>query len=243
MTRAKRATALSFLLLPPTVLSPHLGCASPQPARADIPRLVETERTRIERFFDAPFTHPFETRVFNVRHDLESFAAAKWHMPELPCWAVAMGSGSTLVILDPTAWAEEACEHDARDAEHVRGIVAHELVHVFHGQHNADSEFEHSDELGWFIEGLAVYASGQLTPQREQQARQAAASGFPPRLTDAWSGPARYAVAGTLARQVDRRLGRAGMLAALGDRSTAELLARLNTSESELLENWRQALK
>lgn len=240
MTQTLRAATLA--LLSPASL---LGCAAPQPTHTapNVERLVETERRRIERFFDAPFTRPFETRVFDSRRDMEAFAAAKWHTPELPCWAVAMGSGSTLVVLNPATWAEQACEHDARDAEHVRGIVAHELVHVFHGQHNADSEFEHSDELGWFIEGLAVYASGQLTPQRERQAREAAATGFPARLADAWSGPARYAVAGTLARQVDRRLGRAGTLAALADGTTAELLARLETTENELLERWRGELK
>jgi hypothetical protein len=183
----------------------------------------------------------YDLRVFAHRSEMAAFANAKWQMPELPCWAVAMGSGSTLAVLAPSVWAGEACEHDAADRQAMRLLLAHELVHVFHGQHRTDSEFMQADEVGWLVEGLAVAASGQLDVARLGQAAKAVAEGKgPTKLADAWSGAARYGVAGSMARFVEERLGRQRMLELLGDSTNAAVLGRLGmTSEEEFLTAWR----
>jgi hypothetical protein len=46
---------------------------------------------------------------------------------------VASGIANTLTILTPRVWKTEAAEHDPDDRDRFRELVAHELVHVFHG--------------------------------------------------------------------------------------------------------------
>src|SRR6516165_2607432 len=75
---------------------------------------------------------------------------------------VASGVADRMVILSPRVWKTQAAEHDPADAEHLRDLIAHELVHVYHGQHNPRPDFDGMDDSGWFVEGLAVYVSGQL---------------------------------------------------------------------------------
>jgi hypothetical protein len=48
---------------------------------------------------------------------------------------------------------------------------------VYHGQFNPTRDFTGVDDLDWFIEGLAVFASGQLTKERLEQMAAAAAAG------------------------------------------------------------------
>ena len=48
------------------------------------------------------------------------------------------------------------CFHQAR----------REMTHVFHGHYNASPDFSDTDRIDWFVEGLAVYASGQCDAAR-----------------------------------------------------------------------------
>ena len=50
----------------------------------------------------------------------------------------------------------------ARHEKRVQALIAHELVHVYHGQRSPRPDFHGMDDVGWFVEGLAVLASGQL---------------------------------------------------------------------------------
>lgn len=233
-----------LLLIAGCEASPAVPDSPPETDVAWIRAIVARQQPRIERFFGSPMRHQFETRVFAHRTALQEFAAQKWHMHEVPCWAVAMGTGSTLAVLAPSVWGAEACEHDPADATALDLLIAHELVHVFHGQHRSDPEFDRADDAAWFVEGLAVLASGQLDDERIGQARRAIAAGTAPAaLATAWSGPGRYAIAGTLARVVDRRLGRARLLTLLEASTTAEILTALDCSESRLLADWRAELE
>jgi hypothetical protein len=224
------------------------GCASTAPPALDadtaaIQAMVARGRTVVANFFGAPMPHAFDLHVFPHRTGMLQFVQQKWQVSELPCWAVAMGSGSVLLVLSPAAWPAEACEHDPADRAATERIVAHELVHVFHGQHRVDAEFDHADDIAWFVEGLAVLASGQLDAAREQQAREVVAAGKGPTgLAAAWTGPARYAIAGTMARLVDERLGRARLVQLLDVSTTRELLAALGMTEAEFLAAWRSSL-
>ncbi len=196
-------------------------------------------KSHVVDFFNEPYPAPFETRVFPDRRSLDAFVAERWKMPATECWMVAMGVGPIFVLLDPADWKAEACEHDADDERHVRQIITHELVHVFHGQHCPRPEFDGMDDAGWFVEGLAIYAAGQLDEHREAQAREAAAAGLPRALRDAWSGSARYAVAGSLVRHLDQTRGREALKRLMRAVSNDELLAMLGTTEDRLLSDWR----
>ena len=67
--------------------------------------------------------------------------------------------------------------------------------------------------MGWFVEGLAVYASEQRQRSHRNAARDAIAAGkAPKRLAEAWSGRYRYGVSGSVVEFVDRRDGQASML-------------------------------
>lgn len=209
-----------------------------------VARMIEDCSAEVEAFFGEPYATPFEARVVGTHEGLERLAREKWQAPELPCWAVAMGSGSGLMMIEPTRWAEESCEHRDDGEEQVRGILRHELVHVYHGQHHVDSEFMESDAIGWYIEGLAVYASGQLDEKRIVQAQEAVSSGQGPvKVEDAWSGAARYAIAGSMAKFIDERTGGERRIELLSSRTTPEILAAAGfEAESGFLEAWGEWL-
>ena len=78
--------------------------------------------------------------VKHLKKAMVAFAAERWKLPELPCWAVAMGTGTTLLLLDPPAWKTEACDHANDGPAEVDKVIAHELVHVYHGQQRPDDE-------------------------------------------------------------------------------------------------------
>lgn len=193
----------------------------------------------VEAFFGHPFPAPFEVDVFPDRAALDASFPPEWGMPRTECWMVAAGVADSLRLLSPRVWHEEACEHDPDDPVHVRGILTHELVHVFHGQHNPTGDFVGADEVGWFAEGLAVLASGQLETGHLAPASEAVERGLAPKsLADAWSGRYRYAVSGTLVAYADATAGRAALFDALQATTQAELLEILGTTERDLLDAW-----
>lgn len=153
---------------------------------------------------------------------------------------VASGVADEVRLLSPRAWTTEACEHDAEDELHLRRLVAHELVHAYHGQHNPSPDFVDVSGIDWFAEGLATYASGQLEDPALASAREALERGAgPDSLARAWTGRYRYGVSGSLVAFVDRELGRGRILELLGASSGEELLALIGRDEEELLADWR----
>ena len=208
--------------------------------------VIEQGRARVEQFFGSPFQQPVKITIVSGRAEFSAILKAEWGMPETACWMVATGVADFLVVLSPRVWRQEACEHDPADSQHVRDIITHELVHAYHGQHHPsrDFDFPAADEMGWFIEGLATYASGQLDRPRLASAQDAlAANALPARLQDAWSGKYRYGVSGSMVRFIDQRFGRRALIELLPMASNAALLARLHLSESQFLGAWRQSLR
>ncbi len=209
--------------------------------RAVLPMLEDGRRT-VEEFFGAPFLTPFVIRIFPDRTSLTDHWRAAWNAPgfEAQCWMVASGMAAELSVLSPRAWGAEACEHDPANAGHTTRLLAHELVHVYHGQRSPHPDFEGMDAVGWFAEGVAVLASGQLQAEHAGAAARAVAEGrVPAQLEDAWSGRYRYGVAGSLAGYVDRRWGRAMTVRLLGMTTEAEMLGALGVTEQVLLDDWR----
>lgn len=210
------------------------------PAGADLQALVQAGRDRVETFFGHPFAKPVRIIVSPTRAAFDASLPLKWGLTPTQCWMVGVGGGNLLALLSPEDWSAEACEHQATDAAHIQEIVAHELTHVFHGQHNPTGDFTGMDDAGWFVEGLAVVVSGQLTRSDRPSARQAIAdNAAPSRLADAWAGKYRYGVSGSLVAFIDTAFGRQKLLDLMGAVTNAEILAGLGLMESEFLERWR----
>src|SRR5262249_3820815 len=117
---------------------------------------------KVERFFGQPFKKAFEVEVFPDRAAFDEYFRKRWKLPKTAAWMVASGVADRLTILSPRVWKTQAAEHNPADAEHIRDLIAHELVHVYHGQQNPRPDFDGMDDCGWLVEGLGVYVSRQL---------------------------------------------------------------------------------
>jgi len=188
-----------------------------------------------------PFPDTVSVQIFAHREGFTVALREAWGIPETACWMVGAADDHSLFLLSPGVWEAEACEHDPEDEEHRRLLVTHEAVHVFHGQVNPSDDVGLLEELGWFIEGLATYISGQLEGAHAGRAAKAFAVDEGPReLSEAWSGPYRYGVAGSLVAYVDDRWGRETLRAALEVTTQHELLTLLGTTEADLLADWER---
>jgi hypothetical protein len=154
---------------------------------------------------------------------------------------VGVGVADKFFLLSPSVWSDHAqvCDHSG-SAEEVQGIISHELTHAYHGQHNATRDFTGMDDLGWFVEGLAVLASGQLDGPRGGDAAAAiAANAAPTSLVNAWSGRYRYGVSGSMVQYVDQHYGRAKIIELLAATTQQQALAILGVSEAQFISDWR----
>jgi hypothetical protein len=227
----------------------HAGDATPFRIHATVVaaatvRLVESDLAWAEaRISDVFGTFPDTVSVHLFPHR-EQFSAAlreAWGIPDTQCWMVGAADDHALHLLSPDVWAGEACEHDGADARHRRMLIAHEAVHVYHGQINPSADLGLLEDIGWFIEGLATWASGQLETDHVGRAAEALArNAAPARLADAWSGPYRYGVTGSMVAFVDSRWGRPALQALLSAESTTGLLSMLNTTEADFLREWQE---
>jgi hypothetical protein len=194
-----------------------------------------------EAAFGAPFPRPVTVHVYPDRASFDRHLVESWGMPEVACWMVGGAEEEALVLLSPRVWREEACDHDPGDAAHVRDLVAHEIVHVYHMQANPSNAFDTVQGLDWFVEGLATYVSGQLERSHAARAREAVEKGEEPKsLDDAWTGPYRYGVSGSLTAFLAELVGRDGLVALLGATTRDEALLAAGLSEVEFLERWRE---
>ncbi len=208
-----------------------------EPIKSDL----ESSRQEIEKFFAAPFKDQIVAEVLPSRKALDEFVKKVWSAPPTEKWMVAAGVADVLVVLSPRVWATESVEHDSKDPAHRKGILAHELVHVFHGQHNVNREFDGMDDLGWFVEGLATYVSGQLEREHKRDAEDAIKAGkAPASLKEAWTGRYRYGVCGSMIRYIDKRYGRNMLWQLLKVTKPDEALSRLSTTENSFLIAWRE---
>ncbi len=207
---------------------------------------AEDGRRQVEQFFGTTYSSPFAFRIFPGRATLDSWWAAEWGIPDLEtqCWMVGSGEAENLAILSPRVWAEEACEHDASDEERIQQLVTHEMVHVFHLQSTPAEAVEMLEPIGWFVEGLAVYASGQLVSSHAASARESIETGAAPeQLEDGWSGRYRYGVSGSLVQFIDETYGRDMTIRLVQATSEDEILDAIGMSEAGLLEAWRRFVR
>lgn len=205
---------------------------------------LQKGQQRIEQFFGKGFPKSFSVEVFPSRERFDKYFQGRWKLPKTQSWMVASGVGDALTILSRDVWKTQASEHNPRDDEHYRELIAHEMVHVYHGQLNPTGDFDGMDDLGWLVEGMAVYASGQLDRSHRQAAVEAIRLGkAPASLATAWSGKYRYGVCGSLVRYVDQTWGRDKLLQLLKVTRSEDAMQLLGTTEAALLEGWTKSVK
>jgi hypothetical protein len=218
------------------------GDAGLAPALADY---VNAGTGSVEKFFGHPFPRSIDVYVFPRRAALDAQWQQDWGAPDFrsECWMVASGVAHRLDLLSPSAWAQEACEHDSTDQREIQQLVTHELVHVYHGQHNPVPDFAGLEDLAWLIEGVATYASGQLDEERMARVKQVVQEGkAPTSLSRFWSGKDKYGLAGSLASCVDERIGRAQLFELLKETKQDAVLSKLGMTEAQLIERWKASV-
>jgi len=201
--------------------------------------------SRITSFFGHPFVKKFQVFLFPNRASLDKQWQSDWGLPDFKaeCWMVASGVAHRLDILSPNTWKKETCDHDATDKKEVESLILHELVHVFHGQHNPKPDFNGLDDLSWLIEGVATYASGQLNNKRLESVRKVVAEGkAPTALEDFWKGNDKYGVAGSLVKYVDKKYGRPVLFELLSQTDEKSILEILKINEPGLIEAWKKSI-
>ncbi len=189
--------------------------------------IFEKGVAEVSAFFGNPFKDEFKIRVHPNRNSLDKQWQLDWNMPlfKSECWMVASGTALVLDIISPFEWKAQACEHNFDDRELSQQLITHEMVHVFHGQHNASPDFSETQGTDWFVEGLATYASGQCTKWRVKEVKASIIAGSEPKaLDDFWKGKMRYGISGSLVMYIDETFGREKVNELLAFKSKSQIL-------------------
>lgn len=208
-------------------------------------RLIGEGTNTVQSFFEGSYKNNFDVFIHPNRFSLDSTWQNNWRMPDFKseCWMVASGVAARLDMISPKLWIKEACEHDYANLIKTQQLITHELVHVYHGQLNPSPDFSNVNGIDWFVEGLATYASGQCDEARIAEVKKAIEGSIvPPRLDQFWSGKIKYGLSGSMVMFIDKKYGREKLKELLSKDNLTDLLLCLNTSETELIDSWREDL-
>lgn len=206
-------------------------------------KLIRNGVGSVKTFFSGMFSSEFGVFIHPDRHSLDSTWRKDWNMPAFKseCWMVASGTATRLDMISPKRWTKEACEHDYKDQIKTQALITHELVHVYHGQANASPDFSNVTGIDWFVEGLATFASGQLDWGRIAEIKKAITDNrIPAGLDKFWTGNLRYGLSGSVVMYIDKQYGRVKLKELLKFNKNSDILSALNTTEEELLRNWKK---
>lgn len=251
---------MKHIYIPFCLLLSCLSCRSiaPKPTAAaytviasaqDRPRLerwqpvFQKSAQRVTAFFGHPYPIAFTVVIHPDRHSLDSCWQHDWQMPDFhsECWMVASGVGPKLDLLSPEIWNTASCEHDWNDSLASTRLIAHEMTHVFHGQHNPSPDFSQTKGIDWFVEGLAVFSSGQYDQHRIEQLRKwLQANKAPENLDLFWSGAQKYGLAGSIVMYIDQQIGRKKLYKLLIYTTKEEILQALSIDEASLIKDWKR---
>lgn len=204
-------------------------------------KLIDQADKQVRAFFKSDFKKEFSVYVHPDRASLDMQLSNDWGMPEFKteCWMVASGISERMDILSPKTWDKMACEHSYKDTLKTLQLITHELIHVFHGQQNKSPDFSDVTGIDWFVEGLAVYGSGQCDKERMAAVTNAVAeNAYPKTLDDFWAGKLKYGFSGSMVMFIDGKIGRDKLNELLIYNRKADLLNHLGMSETELLTEW-----
>lgn len=87
-------------------------------------------------FFTAAPLQPYAISIYPDRTSLTDHWLVAWQFPsfQAECWMIAAAWATELDLLSPRSWSRDACGHNASNTTHSRNVLAHEVVHVRHGQ-------------------------------------------------------------------------------------------------------------
>jgi len=196
-------------------------------------------------FFTAAPLQPYSISIYPDRTSLTDRWRVAWQFPsfQAECWMIAAAWATELDLLSPQAWSRDACGHDAGNVAHVRNVLAHEVVHVLHGQLGQHTNINSLLTAQWFTEGLAVYISGMLDVDYAGAVQARLDAGFAPRtLAEVWNDRANYPLSGSIVKYIDRHYGRTALRNLLPARTTTAILTSLGVGEADLLTAWRLEL-
>lgn len=206
----------------------------------------EAGKKTVEEFFQNSFKNDFGIYIHPSRASLDSAWQKDWNMPDFKsqCWMVASGVSNKLDIISPKKWDNFACEHSYTDSIKTLRLITHELVHVYHGQQNKSPDFSDVTGIDWFVEGLAVYASGQCDSIRISEVKNAISENkIPETLDKFWTGKLKYGLSGTIVMYLDKTFGREKIISLLRFNNIEELLNALSTTEFEIVNGWKEYMK
>ncbi len=196
----------------------------------------------VENFFGSPYPDVFSVFVYPNRASLDQHWQRDWGVPgfKSQCWMVASGVAERLDILSPSVWLSQACEHDPGNKKETQDLITHELVHVYHGQNNPHPNFADMDDIGWFVEGLAVFVSGQLNKERIDRAKNVLHKGEDPKeLKSLWGSKNKYGFSGLMVKYIFLKYGKQKLISLLPQTTEKGILSALNITASKLLKDWR----
>jgi len=195
----------------------------------------------VEDFFGNSFLQDFEIYIHPNRQSLNKQWQTDWNMPNFKseCWMVASGVNTKLDILSPKTWDSLACEHSSKNKLKIQRIFTHELVHVYHGQHNISPDFSNTSGIDWFIEGLATFVSGQCDSIRISDVKTAILSNKAPLSLDQfWTGNLRYGQSGTMIMYISNHWNQEKLFELLQYNNKTDILKSLKITEDELILKW-----
>jgi hypothetical protein len=208
----------------------------------DYASLINNGINTVKAFFIDTFKYKFDVYIHPDRQSLDGQWQKDWKMPDFKseCWMVASGVADKLDMISPKTWDKASCEHSWSDKVKTQQLITHELVHVYHGQLNASKDFSDVENIDWFVEGLAVYASGQCDSVRMADVRKTVLTNqYPSTLDDFWKGNAKYGLSGSMVMFIDYKFGRNKVKGLLKFSKKTQILASLNISEKDLLTGWK----
>lgn len=209
-------------------------------------KLIENGVNSVKLFFNTSYKNTFDIILHPNRHSLDSAWQKYLNMPDLKseCWMVASGDATKLDMISPKLWDSLSCEHKYRDKVKTQQLITHELFHVIHGQFNTSPDFSNTEGIDWFVEGLATFASGQCDSLRIKEVKKAIADNkIPKSLNDFWTGKLKYGLSGSVVMYLDYKYGRIKLKTLLPFNNKTDLLLTLNTTETELVEGWKNYMK
>jgi len=195
--------------------------------------------------FQHSFLNKFDVYIFPDRTLLDKQWRKDWNDPgfKSECWMIASGVAHRLDMLSSNTWAKQACDHNGNDTTEVRQVIWHELVHVFHGQHNPDHTFSYIEKLDWLVEGVATFVSGQLDEKRLQRIKQMIKENKTPlTLDNFWKGQEKYGLSGSIVAYIDKTYGREKLFTLLKFTNKQDALKFLGVSEEQLINLWKDFL-
>jgi hypothetical protein len=204
--------------------------------------LIDRAKSQVNGFFNGDFQKEFNVFIHPDRASIDVQLSNDWGMPDFKteCWMVASGVSQRMDILSPKNWDKMSCEHSYQDSLKTNQLITHELIHVFHGQLNKSPDFSDVTGIDWFVEGLAVYGSGQCDHERMAAVRKAVTeNAYPQTLDDFWTGKLKYGFSGSMVMFIDSKAGRDKLKNLLIYNRKADLLNYLGISETELLTEWK----